>query len=326
MNKIFLKDLNEKFVDKSYIFILGLGFDQRCLTIINNFDIEKLVDVVGVSNVIWNDANKSNIDAFKAIVSGNGKVLGENASNIIEIVDPVSEYILGFVVNNDHQILIDITSFSHELLVLLIGIFNSFGIIKRVTLLYVGASVYGFNAQDGIPWLSRGVREIRSVLGFPGVMFPSKKLHLIVMAGFEVERAIEVIAQYEPSSLSIGTGHVKQSVSSDHFKMNEFFVDRIKKYIIDQDNYDYAIQHFEFSCVDPHKTKEQLYEHVATLKETSDKNIVICPLNTKISTVGAALLALEYPEIQICYAEPEEYNIDGYASPGYEVKIVPLIY
>lgn len=33
-----------------------------------------------------------------------------------------------------------------------------------------------------------------------------------------------------------------------------------------------------------------------------------------VSTVGVVLAALEHPEIQICYAEPEEYNTDGYAS------------
>jgi hypothetical protein len=47
-------------------------------------------------------------------------------------------------------------------------------------------------------------------------------------------------------------------------------------------------------------------------------------LNTKLSTVGVALAAIENPEIQICYAEPEEYNTDGYSKPGKEVTVISL--
>jgi hypothetical protein len=142
------------------------------------------------------------------------------------------------------------------------------------------------------------------------------------MAGFEVERAAEVINQYEPSSLSIGKGGRDQSVSILHHEQNKYFFNKLNSFVNDQDTYHHNVKHFDFSCINPFDTKRQLLEHIAEIKTTSDVNIVICPLNTKLSTVGVALAAIENQEIQICYAEPEEYNIENYTEPGDEVTIV----
>jgi hypothetical protein len=51
----------------------------------------------------------------------------------------------------------------------------------------------------------------------------ARALQLIVLVGFEVERAAEVITQYEPSSLSIGLGKKNQSISDGHHDNNKYF-------------------------------------------------------------------------------------------------------
>jgi len=324
MNKILIQDLKEYFTGSNYILMIGLGFDQRCLSVFKNFPIDKTVQIVGVSNASWNPDNNYHIAEFNNLAGENAKIVGENASSILDIADDLGDYVASVIRRDNQSLVIDISSLSHELIVLLIGILHSLNTLNKVTLLYVGASEYSFNTPNDTVWLSRGVKSIRSILGFPGIMLPSKKLHLIVLAGFEVERAKEVITQYEPSSLSIGLGHKNQSVSEAHHEKNKLFFDRLNSFINDQDAYTQDIKHFEFSCIDPQKTKNQLLEHIANLKESSDKNIVICPLNTKLSTVGVALAALENPEIQICYAEPDEYNTEGYSKPGTEVTILSL--
>ena len=50
----------------------------------------------------------------------------------------------------------------------------------------------------------------------------------------------------------------------------------------------------------------------------SGHNALIAPMNTKISTVGAALLAMEDDTIQLCYATAHQYNEKGYSTPGQE--------
>ncbi len=324
MHKIPLENLRKHFVDGNYVLMVGLGFDQRCLTTLSHFPLEKTVQIIGISNVGWSASNEKNITEFKKLVGANGIVIGDNATSVMEVSDRLVEFIRTFLEYPEKSLVIDITSLSHELLVVLLGILHSLQIMKKVTLLYVGASEYSFNAPGEAVWLSRGVRSIRSILGFPGTMLPSKKLHLVILAGFEVERASEIIVRYEPASMSIGLGKKEQSVSEEHHVKNKLFFDRLNQFVKEQDTYNEEIQHFEFSCIDPLLTKSQLLSHIDNLKTLDDKNIVICPLNTKLSTVGVVLATIEHPEIQICYAEPDEYNTEGYSKPGTEVTIISL--
>jgi hypothetical protein len=81
------------------------------------------------------------------------------------------------------------------------------------------------------------------------------------------------------------------------------------------------VSEFEFSCVDPDLTRRQLLKHI---EQFPGENVVICPLNTKLSTVGAVLAALDNPEIQICYSQPLEYNSAGYSSPGPDITLIEM--
>lgn len=319
-----LEKLDDSFSDNNYILLAGLGFDNRSLAVINHFPIKKIDRIIGVSNVGWKHFNQENIDKFKSLDIANKEIIGCDSKSIIDVGDELVKFIESVLELPSKHLVVDITSFSHELLAVLIGVFNSFQIMNRTTMLYVGASEYSFNTDVKDIWLSRGVRQIRSVLGFPGTMLPSKKLHLIILAGFEVERAMEVITCYEPASISIGLGKKEQSVSGKHHDTNKVFFERLNQFVKNQDENTQDIYHFEFSCVNPMIAKNQLLDHIGELNVLKNKNIVVCPLNTKIVTVGVALAAIEHPEIQICYAEPEEYNTDGYSKAGENVTIFSL--
>ncbi|OIQ84248.1 hypothetical protein GALL_339390 [mine drainage metagenome] len=324
MHKILLENLPAHFVDGDYVLMVGLSFDSRCLTALSYFPRKRAIQIVGISNAGWGSYNKNSITEFVGLVGAAGIIIGNNAASVMDVADELVEFINSVLDCPEKTLVIDITSLSHELLVMLLGMLNSLQVMNRATLLYVGAAEYSFNAPGDAVWLSRGVRSIRSVLGFPGTMLPSKKLHLVVLAGFEVERAAEVIVRYEPASMSIGLGKRDQSVSEAHHDKNKLFFDRLNKFVKEQDADNQEIHHFEFSCVDPLQTKSQLLSHIDSLKALGDKNIVICPLNTKLSTVGVVLATIEHPEIQICYAEPDEYNAEGYSKPGTEVTIFSL--
>ena len=49
-------------------------------------------------------------------------------------------------------------------------------------------------------------------------------------------------------------------------------------------------------------------------------------MNTKLSTLGAALAAVERPEIQLCYARAIEYNESGYSTPSNQVTIFTMAF
>jgi hypothetical protein len=325
MSKISLKKLDDSLEGKDYILILGIGFDPRCLEAVKSISVEKLSRVLGVCTPTWGSLSDQNIKSFKELLGQKAELVGNPSDNIIKVTDRLAKH-LEALTNEDAKIIIDVTAFSHELLSILLGIMNSYKILDSATFLYVGASEYSFNTgkEHAAIWLSRGVDRIRSVLGFPGLMLPSKKLHLILLAGFETERASIVIDAYEPAYLSIGTGRKNQSVKVEHYDTNQYFVDSLTNFVKNQELYNENVHHFEFSCVDPCQTKQDLIDHIESFADKDDRNFVVCPLNTKLSTVGVTLAALERPNIQICYAEPLEYNTEGYAKPGDEVTIISL--
>lgn len=74
-----------------------------------------------------------------------------------------------------------------------------------------------------------------------------------------------------------------------------------------------SVQRFNFSCVDPIQTMNDILEVV---NKNPNYNTVICPLNTKPSTIGVALAATKCENIQVIYTQPMEYNIEGYSKPG----------
>ena len=324
MYKIPLKQLSSEFGNFTGALLVGLGFDHRCLAVLSNFPRDTVSEIIGVSNAGWNFQNQQNIEKFRKLAGSECSVVGQGAGNVIEVADQLSQRLTAVFAHSTAKLLVDITSFSHELLVLLLGMLHELGKLDRTSLIYVGAAAYSTNTEPNAMWLSRGVKNVRSVLGFPGTMLPSRKLHLIILTGFEVERASEVILRYEPASLSIGLGAKEQSISDSHHSKNKEFFDGITAFATSQDYGTDEVSQFSFSCISPTETRDQLIAHINELGGFSQKNLVICPLNTKLSTVGVVLAAIQHPEIQICYAEPEEYNTDGYALPGGEVTIVTL--
>lgn len=319
-SRIEISNLANALGESPYRLLLGLGFDQRSTELLKNLgNATGLREVLAITNVGWSESNKPAASFFTNHTGGKGRILGQDCSSVLQLADELTDVISMF--DRNIRTVVDITSMSHELLSILIALLNSQGQLSGATLCYTGAKQYSFNTTEAEIWLSKGVNTIRSVLGFPGEQLPSKPLHLVIPMGFEVERAFEVISAYEPAALSLGLGRREASISDAHFESNSRFFKRLEDFVKDQEIECETLSTFSFSCIDPIDTKNDLANHLA---KHSDFNTVICPLNTKISTVGVALLCLERPEIQLCYAQPIEYNVDGYATPDEWITVVSL--
>lgn len=321
MNKLPLSGLNKELVNKNFVLFLGLGFDQRSLSALSNIDPALPKKTIGLLNPLRPGTPQTNYgEAFLAAAGKHSEILGAKSNSLIETIDCIQDRLNSDDIK-DLEILIDITALSHELLIAFIGLLHSENLLDKTYLLYTGAEEYSFNTTAEQKWLSRGVVDIRSVLGFPGTMLPSKKLHLIIMAGFESERALEVISRYEPSRLTIAYGSKEQSISEKHHLNNIEYAQTILVTLLENSISMNEIHQLEFSCTDPFLTKKAITSYI---EKFPNENIVICPLNTKTSTVGVTLAALEMSNIQICYAQPAEYNVSGYASPGNTITLIKL--
>lgn len=214
--------------------------------------------------------------------------------------------------------LVDISTFTHESLLILFKLL----IIHResgeqIFLAYTNAAEYNPGVPNEKKWLSYGVREVRTVLGFAGEIMPSKRSHLIVLVGYEHERASELISTFEPDVLSLGHGKSGTQTALQHHETNQHFFGLVRQAVATHP----GVNTFEFSCNDPVATKLAILEQIVRYP---DHNHIIAPMNTKLSTIGAGLVASEDSKIQICYAEPLLYNYNNYSFPGENCYLLEL--
>ncbi|MBC7523227.1 MAG: hypothetical protein H7239_02145 [Flavobacterium sp.] len=205
------------------------------------------------------------------------------------------------------KVVVDVTAFSREILLMLIKVLTNEIFQNKIELSLVHSPVDNYCEND-ILWLTKGVREIRPVFGYSGLMTPSKKLLLIVLNGFEDERTETIIDSFEPHALILGNPSLEGSINPNlkalvdekYNKIKSKFLGILKKEI-------------EFSCIDIQPTIDILMRVNDEFKD--EYNIVISPLNNKTSTIAVAITAILQDDIQVSYASANQYNIIKQLSP-----------
>lgn len=195
---------------------------------------------------------------------------------------------------------LDISTFTRESLLIIIKYFELYRSSLDTIKLYYRAA----NVSDH---LSSGLVQVRSVIGYMGNIESDKPLHVVVLSGFEYERAKDVIDTLEPQFISIGYGSLGQSVTDELQRKNAQFTERLIA-CYTQEN----INVFEHSVIDPFSASEQILK---LAEAYHDHNIVIVPLNNKISTVAVGLAAQKNTAIQVCYPQMASYNTFSYSVP-----------
>ncbi len=208
------------------------------------------------------------------------------------------------------RFLCDITTFTHESLLIVLKLLSMcLQDGDALSFAYSSAEEYDSPRKGQEKWLSKGVEDVRSVLGYPGFIRPSKKTHLIILVGYEHERATRLIQVFEPNRVSLGRSSDGTSTNEKHRASNERFhhlaAEMAAKYA--------PVERFEFSSNDPWDAKSAIRAQASRFE---GYNVVVAPMNTKISTVGCALAAWEDESIQLCYAQPIRYNYAHYSTPG----------
>ena len=223
-----------------------------------------------------------------------------------EIIDVITQNL------SDHKnILVDISTFTREsLLVLIKALEKNKKPRQKFQIVYTGAVEYDSTN------LSYNPIELRSVMGYMGEMKPARPLHLVIMLGFEYERAQQVIDSYEPDYISIGHGSRAESISLGSHELNVEFKKKLISIYTGS-----VVNEFEHSLINPFDVEDMLAK---IIDQKTDHNTVVVPLNNKISTVGAALLAIKRPEIQICYTQMGKYNIENYSKPSDQCYLINL--
>jgi hypothetical protein len=284
-------------------FVCSASYEERSLVIPLRLAPEGFDKVIICENENHRDIHGNNGDRLRSHFKDQGSMAWLNTDNPLITGDSLFNA-LGRVPGTEvPRIVIDISSFTHESLLMMFRVIYQAGYLERTILLYTRAREYSIGDPEHEKWLSKGVGEIRSVLGFPGRVYPSRPLHLLVLVGLEYQRTIDIIGRYEPSEISLGYG--TSSISLRGFsKVNAIYGNATR---------------FTFQPLDVCASLESIVDEVGRV---TDHNIILAPMNTKLSTIAAALAACENGDIQICYAKAIVYNYRHYSIPGDEVFVV----
>jgi hypothetical protein len=236
-------------------------------------------------------------------------------SNPIKVADSLSAGLERVISTEPQSYLVDVTTFTHEALLILLSLLRRrLKSSDRIRFAYATAKEYSLGAEGDEKWLSKGIKQIRSVLGYPGDPLPTRQFHLVVLAGFENDRAAQLIDAYEPAIVSLGLGNKEQSITNKHFEVNIAFHRKLCEIYS-------GLETFTFSLIDPLQAKLDITTQIGI---KPGYNVVVAPLNNKISTIGSALAAFENPDIQLCYSQANFYNYENYSSPGDEFYLIDV--
>lgn len=289
------------------VFITSASYEDRCLSITDsivskiNFNF-KFVAIVSVDkNIIENNFRKF-IDTYGfEPIEINSKNQVQSALNIANTVRKV------FQIIPNASFLVDVSTFRRQTLLILMRLLrNLLTIQNRINFIYTPAKEYSVGLPESEKWLTKGIIDVNSVFGYSGIIRPSRPYHLILLMGYEVERASTLINVYEPSKITIGYGRRNHSVRDEHYELNKKRFDKLV------DEFPTA-ESFEFSCISVDDCKVDIMEQA---RKYRNHNIIISPMNNKISTMACGLAAFENDEIQLAIAIPAFYNIENYSTPS----------
>lgn len=312
------KDNVCKVLQEQYSMICFSSFEERCLTVpqaVRTCMISQIYVILNVSD----SSTSQNWENAKLICKdfNEAEIVEINVDDPIAVADKFLKIIQELIEQKMINLLIDVSTFTHETLLIMLRLLYDNNRFFNITCLYNGASSYSIGDRPEQVWLSKGCRDVRNVIGYPGILKPSLKTHVIVLAGFEIERVTGLVEVLEPDILSIGQGFeptdIKHEDSMRYFK---------EKFLLWKNTFqNTATKTFEFSCCNIEKTINLLTDIV---ENESEMNYILVPLNTKLSTLAVGLYALVNLNIQVCYAIPEIYNSLGYSKPSDNITVVKL--
>jgi len=190
---------------------------------------------------------------------------------------------------------IDCTTFNREALIVCLAMLYSQCPNARVRAAYVSPKLHG-------TWLSRGYRKVRSIVGFSGVQQASRPTVLIVLSGFEGDRTVKLIEEYEPSQVMLGFGDPPTIPSFLERNLTEH------KLVLSRTD----VKDFRFPADSISDCTVALEGLIQPLLQSS--NVVIAPMCTKLSTLAVFNVAERHREIQLAYCLPGEYNYSDYST------------
>jgi hypothetical protein len=293
------------------VFICCGSFEDRCLSVALAIEPANVRRVIVGEHVNLHRHVAANTAKLMQRFDGKVLALGLNSASPIESADNIADALKTCRSDSQQKVVVDVTTFTHESLLILAELLGTvFSAEDDVYFVYTIAEKYANGLRDAEKWLSKGIRDIRSVLGFPGRVLPGRGIHLILLHGLEPERSKSLIANYEPAFLSLGRSDELSALADEELLSANR---RVHEEVLQFAKNTVDLEEFPFIANDPEESCRVMKERAC---QRGDLSVIVAPMNTKLSALGVGLAARDNPEIQICYAQPVTYNYEGYSKPS----------
>lgn len=317
MKRTNIRYLNSSLTDDYDVFVCSSSFEKRCLVAPQKLYKKHFDKVIIFHNKQGSEKNHQNAEELHRIFGEKAHLLALDYSDPIEIADTMLSEIKRQPSRKKAKILADITTFTHEMLMIFLKIVAVKKNQVTVTCIYTNAEDYCPSCNVAQKWLSRGCEEVHSILGYSGLLFPSQKNRLVIIVGYEHNRAADVISALEPSFLTLVYGTPDNATTDKNKDANKLYLELVKEMSFDFP----SIECVEIPCDNPDMTADVLCKLYNT---HVDENIIVIPMNNKLSTIGVAKSIMSMDHIQACYAPAVIYNESDYSTPGSSCYIYEL--
>ncbi len=318
IQKIILQEIGATLLEPYDLFICSSSYEQRCFSIAKHIVKDRIQQAMILANNDLFEYIGENKEKLIKRFGKKGRVVDISTSDPLITADNLDRSLAqSNETGSVNRILLDITTFTHESLLILLLLLKRHFPLARTTVIYSNAAEYSVGDEVPHKWLSRGIGEVRSVLGYPGNIMPSKKTHLIMIVGYEHERAAGLIETLEPNSIALGYGRSGSATTEKDKDANEHYLHLVRQVATSFTE----VSSFEIPCNDPFGTQDEIKRQISSV---TDMNVLIAPMNNKLSTIGAAWASFENEDVQLCYAQALGYNYSNYSKPGRECYIFEM--
>jgi hypothetical protein len=199
-------------------------------------------------------------------------------------------------------LVIDISVFTKRNLLMLWRWLDDINAWDRVTVVYSEPDSYVVSKY--IP-LTFGLESLQQIPGSPGVADCSRPVHLVLLLGYEGDRALAVYEQIQPMQTTLFVPHPPYRPEWEG-RTEEFNCDLLNLT---------GNEHVKrVDAIDPEATASMLRTTIGPAGRRNQNAVVICPLGTKPQTLGVFEYIREsYDPPAVLYANPLRHNKSFYS-------------
>ncbi len=315
MINVIQKDKYENFNMKKIkydLFISCVSFEKRSIGFIykmgRNLNINYCLTFINEDVVRDSRCFNENLKIFEDLVKDfklNNNNIETKLENPSKIILEIERTLKGIKKNEGtekegYEILIDITAFPRgQLFTLLYYLFNS-NIIKLVNIVYTSPIEY-------YPPLSYGYKNFLIPPYYEGPNSFKKPIALIIFTGLELDRALNLIQEIEPSFLIL-LNPFPGTIDIDDKSRD--IIEKIRS------TQEIGTKVFDITSNDPKKCMEDFNE---ILNIFQNFDFYVSVMGPKIEVFAVLLAYLKNPSFRIVYSIPMEYDTENYSKGCYEI-------